>query len=106
MSPRLLGAAAVLVRSFARIHETNLKKQGVLPLTFENRADYDRVSEGDRISILGLADLAPGKPLRAVLHHAAGGEDRFAVRHTLNAEQIAWFRAGSALNLLRSGRAA
>jgi hypothetical protein len=72
MSPRLLGAAAVLVRSFARIHETNLKKQGVLPLTFENPADYDRVAEGDRISILGLADLAPGKPLRAVLHHADG----------------------------------
>jgi len=105
MSPRLLGAAAVLVRSFARIHETNLKKQGVLPLTFENPADYDRIAEGDRISILGLADLAPGKPLRAVLHHAKGGEDRFAVRHTLNAEQIAWFRAGSALNLLRSAKA-
>jgi aconitate hydratase len=105
MSPRLLGAAAVLVRSFARIHETNLKKQGVLPLAFENPADYDRVAEGDRISILGLADLAPGKPLRAMLHHADGGEDSFAVRHTLNAEQIAWFRAGSALNLLRSAKA-
>jgi aconitate hydratase len=102
MSPRLLGAAVVLVRSFARIHETNLKKQGVLPLTFENPADYDRVAEGDRISILELADLAPGVPLRAVLHHADGKEDSFAVRHTLNAEQIAWFRAGSALNLLRS----
>ncbi len=105
MSPRLLGAAAVLVRSFARIHETNLKKQGVLPLAFENAADYDRVAEGDRISIRGLADLAPGKPLAAVLHHADGREDASAVRHTLNAEQIAWFRAGSALNLLRSGRA-
>jgi aconitate hydratase len=105
MSPRLLGAAAVLVRSFARIHETNLKKQGVLPLTFENPADYDRVAEGDRISIRGLAELAPGKPLTAVLHHADGREESFAVRHTLNAEQIAWFRAGSALNLLRSGRA-
>jgi aconitate hydratase len=104
MSPRLLGAAAVLVRSFARIHETNLKKQGVLPLTFENPADYDRVAEADRISIHGLAELAPGKPLAAVLHHADGREESFAVRHTLNAEQIAWFRAGSALNLLRRGQ--
>jgi aconitate hydratase len=103
MSPRLLGAAAVLVRSFARIHETNLKKQGVLTVTFENPADYDRVAEGDRISVRGLAQLAPGAPLRAVLHHSDGREDSFAVRHTLNAEQIAWFRAGSALNLLRSG---
>jgi aconitate hydratase len=104
MSPRLLGAAAVLVRSFARIHETNLKKQGVLPLTFANPADYDRVAETDRIDIVGLGDLAPGKPLRAVLHHADGREESFAVRHTLNAEQIAWFRAGSALNLLRSAK--
>jgi aconitate hydratase len=103
MSPRLLGAAAVLVRSFARIHETNLKKQGVLTVTFENPADYDRVAEGDRISVRGLAQLAPGAQLRAVLHHSDGREDSFAVRHTLNAEQIAWFRAGSALNLLRSG---
>ena len=101
MSPRLLGAAAVLVRSFARIHETNLKKQGVLPLTFENAADYDLVREGDRISVLGLRDLAPGKPVTVVLHHAGGGEDRFAARHTLSDEQIEWFRAGSALNLLR-----
>jgi aconitate hydratase len=105
MSPRLLGAAAVLVRSFARIHETNLKKQGVLPLTFENPGDYERVAEGDRISIRGLTQLAPGKPLRAVLHHADGREEEFAVRHTLNAEQISWFRAGSALNLLRSAKA-
>jgi len=105
MSPRLLGAAAVLVRSFARIHETNLKKQGVLPLTFANPADYDRVAETDRIDIVGLTDLAPGKPLRAVLHHADGRDESFEVRHTLNAEQIAWFRAGSALNLLRSAKA-
>jgi aconitate hydratase len=101
MSPRLLGAAAVLVRSFARIHETNLKKQGVLPLTFEDAADYERVTEGDRVSIRGLADIAPGNALRAVLHHADGREDAFAVSHTLNAEQITWFKAGSALNLLR-----
>jgi aconitate hydratase A / 2-methylisocitrate dehydratase len=101
MSPRLLGAAAVLVRSFARIHETNLKKQGVLPLTFEDPADYERVQEGDRISVHGLADLAPDRPVEVVLHHADGGEESFAARHTLNPEQIAWFRAGSALNLLR-----
>jgi aconitate hydratase len=104
MSPRLLGAAAVLVRSFARIHETNLKKQGVLPLTFENPADYDRVQQGDRVSVRGLTDLAPGKPLEVVLHHDGGSEDRFAALHTLNDEQIAWFRAGSALNLLREAK--
>jgi aconitate hydratase len=104
MSPRLLGAAAVLVRSFARIHETNLKKRGVLPLTFENPADYDRVQQGDRVSVRGLTDLAPGKPLEVVLHHDGGSEDRFAALHTLNDEQIAWFRAGSALNLLREAK--
>ena len=104
MSPRLLGAAAVLVRGFARIHETNLKKQGVLPLTFENPADYDRVQEGDRVSIRGLAGLAPGKSLEIVLHHGDGSEDHFAALHTLNDEQIEWFKAGSALNLLRAAR--
>jgi aconitate hydratase A / 2-methylisocitrate dehydratase len=102
MSPRLLGAAAVIVRSFARIHETNLKKQGVLPLTFDDPTDYELVREGDRISVRGLADLAPGAVLRAVLHHADGSEDPIAIRHTLNREQIEWFRAGSALNLLRT----
>jgi aconitate hydratase len=101
MSPRLLGAAAILVRSFARIHETNLKKQGVLALTFENPADYDLVQQADRVSVEGLAALAPGEPLRVVLHHEDGSEDAFAVHHTLNAEQVEWFRAGSALNLLR-----
>jgi aconitate hydratase len=102
MSPRLLGAAAVLVRSFARIHETNLKKQGVLPLTFESPADYEKVREADRVSVLGLAELAPGRPLRVVLHHEDGSEDEFPAHHTLNEDQIAWFRAGSALNLLRN----
>lgn len=101
MSPRHLGAAAIIVRSFARIHESNLKKQGVLPLTFADAGDYEKVQEGDRISVLGLTDLAPGRNLRVVLSHADGGEDAFEVEHTLNAEQIAWFRAGSALNLLR-----
>jgi aconitate hydratase len=103
MSPRLLGAAAVLVRSFARIHETNLKKQGVLPLSFESPADYERVREGDRVSVLELAELAPGRPLRVVLHHEDGTEDEFRAHHTLNEDQIGWFRAGSALNLLRAG---
>ena len=102
MSPRLLGAAAVLVRSFARIHETNLKKQGVLPLCFEDPADYEKIQQGDRISVLGLAELAPGAPVQVQLHHASGGAEGFLANHTLNAEQIDWFRAGSALNLLRA----
>jgi aconitate hydratase len=101
MEPRHLGCAAVIVRSFARIHQANLKKQGVLPLTFVDPADYDKIQETDRISILGLADLAPERPVQVVAHHADGSEDRFEVAHTLNAEQIDWFQAGSALNLLR-----
>ncbi len=101
MSPRHLGAAAVIVRSFARIHESNLKKQGILPLTFADASDYDRVRETDRISLLELKDLAPGKPLTAVLHHEDGTEDRIPLNHTLNGEQIGWFRAGSALNVLK-----
>ena len=101
MSPRLLGAAAIIVRSFARIHETNLKKQGVLPLTFTDPVDYDLVRETDTITIEGVGDLAPGEPVTAVLHHEDGTEDRVALWHTLNEEQVAWFRAGSALNLLR-----
>jgi len=101
MEPRHLGGVAVIARSFARIHETNLKKQGLLPLTFENAADYDKVREGDRVSILGLRNLAAGKPLKVVLHHADGGKDELSCRHTLNEEQIGWFRAGSALNVLR-----
>jgi len=105
MSPRLLGAAAVIVRGFARIHETNLKKQGVLPLTFTNPADYDKVREDDRVSILGLAGLAPGKPLTVELAHADGTTDRFEVAHTLSEEQIGWFEAGSALNVIRAQNA-
>ena len=100
-----LGAAIVIVRSFARIHESNLKKQGVLPLTFADPADYDRVLENDRISVHGLADLAPGKPLSITLHHEDGKTDRAEVRHSLNAEQIEWFRAGSALNVLKREKA-
>jgi aconitate hydratase len=101
MSPRHLGAAAVLARSFARIHESNLKKQGLLPLTFADPRDYDKVEATDRISLLGLASLAPGEPVRAVLHHADGTGEELRLHHSLNAEQIGWFRAGSALNALK-----
>jgi aconitate hydratase len=102
MEPRFRGCRAVLVRSFARIHETNLKKQGVLPLTFADPADYDRVEQHDRVAIEGLTELAPGRDLTVVLTHADGSTDRFPVRHTMSEEQIAWFEAGSALNLIRA----
>jgi aconitate hydratase len=105
MSPRHLGAAAVIVRSFARIHESNLKKQGILPLTFADPGSYEKVLEQDRISITGLAGLAPGRRLRATLHHADGSEESFELDHTLNQEQIEWFKAGSALSLLRAQQA-
>jgi aconitate hydratase A / 2-methylisocitrate dehydratase len=101
MEPRHLGGVAVIARSFARIHETNLKKQGLLPLTFSDPADYDKVREGDRISIMGLAGLAPGVPLKVVVRHADGTTDEFSCRHTLNKDQVGWFRAGSALNVLK-----
>ncbi len=101
MSPRLLGGAAILTRSFARIHETNLKKQGMLPLTFVDRADYDKVREDDRVSIAGLARFAPGSVHTATFHHADGTEDAAQVRHSFNTEQVEWFKAGSALNVLR-----
>jgi aconitate hydratase len=101
MSPRYLGAAAILARSFARIHESNLKKQGVLPLAFADPADYDGVRETDRVTLANLRDLAPGVPVTAILHHDDGTTEQVRLRHTLNQEQIAWFRAGSALNLLR-----
>jgi aconitate hydratase len=92
----------VIVRSFARIHESNLKKQGILPLTFADPADYDKVRDGDRISVLGLATLTPGGELAVTLHHADGNTERVSVRQTLNAEQIAWFKAGSALNVIKA----
>jgi aconitate hydratase len=100
MSPRFLGCAAVIVRSFARIHESNLKKQGILPLTFADPADYEKVQERDRVSVVGLKQLAVGRPVSVVLHHEDGSEDRIETHHTLNADQIGWFRAGSALNVL------
>lgn len=101
MEPRHLGCRAVLVRSFARIHETNLKKQGVLPLTFVNPADYDLFKQNDRVSIVGLADIAPGKQVSLVLRSEDGTEHRIQAKHTMTEEQIDWFRAGSALNKLR-----
>ncbi len=101
MEPRNLGVKVVLVRSFARIHETNLKKQGMLGLTFADKADYDKVQEDDTIDVLGLKEFAPGKPLTVVLHHADGTTDEFKANHTYNQNQIEWFKAGSALNLIR-----
>lgn len=101
MEPRFLGVRAILVRSFARIHETNLKKQGMLALTFANPADYDKVQEDDSIDIVGLTSFAPGVPLTVVLHHADGTTDEFSVNHTYNQGQIEWFKAGSALNLIK-----
>jgi aconitate hydratase len=98
MSPRLLGARAVLVRSFARIHETNLKKQGVLPITFANPSDYEKIQSEDRISILGVKDLSVGVPLICKLVHKDGSEETFSVNQTLSEPQIGWFKAGSALN--------
>ena len=102
MEPRHLGCTAVIVRSFARIHETNLKKQGVLGLTFVEPADYDKVREDDRVAITGVTELAPDRNLTVTLSHSDGSSDTFAVAHTLNEDQIAWFRAGSALNKIRA----
>ncbi len=102
MQPRFLGVKAVIVKSFARIHETNLKKQGMLALTFVNPEDYDKIRQDDTISIHGFESMAPGVPLRVELHHADGTADSFDVAHTYNEQQIEWVRAGSALNKIRS----
>ena len=102
MTPRYLGCAAVIAKSFARIHETNLKKQGVLALTFENTYDYDKIMEDDRISIVGLQGLQPGMTVRCYLHHNDGTKEEINLRHSYNKSQIEWFRAGSALNVLRT----
>ncbi|TQL17019.1 aconitase [Zymomonas mobilis] len=102
MEPRFLNVKAIIVKSFARIHETNLKKQGMLALTFVDKADYDKVGEEDKISILGLPSFAPGKNLTVKLTHKDGSTDSFEVSHTYNQTQIEWFHAGSALNKLRS----
>jgi len=102
MEPRHLGVRAIVVRSFARIHETNLKKQGMLALTFVNKEDYDKVQEDDSIDIVGLTSFAPGKPLTMVLNHKDGSNDQVALNHTYNEPQIEWFKAGGALNVIRS----
>jgi aconitate hydratase len=101
MSPRFLGCRVVLVRSFARIHETNLKKQGVLPLTFAEPADYERIQKDDRLSFIALDRLTPGNPVAVRLKHADGRLENIVARHSLTSEQIAWFMAGSAINLIR-----
>jgi len=101
MEPRHLGVRVVLVKSFARIHETNLKKQGMLGLTFANKEDYNKFQEDDSIDILGLTTFAPGVPLTLVLNHADGTKDEIKANHTYNAQQIEWFKAGGALNIIR-----
>jgi aconitate hydratase len=101
MSPRFLGCKVVIVRSFARIAETNLKKQGILPLTFAKASDYDLFGETDRVSFTGLPQLAPGKPVTAVITKPGGKSVTIQCQHTLTDEQIGWFKAGSALNALK-----
>jgi aconitate hydratase len=102
MEPRYLGVRAVVVKSFARIHQTNLKKQGMLALTFANPADYDKVRQDDQVSIQGFETFAPEKPLTIVLNHSDGTQDKFAVNHSYNDQQIEWVKAGSALNKIRT----
>lgn len=101
MEPRFLGVRAILVKSFARIHETNLKKQGMLALTFADKSDYDKIQEDDSIDITGLTTFAPGKPLTLVFTHADGSKDTIIANHTYNEQQIGWFKAGAALNIIR-----
>lgn len=101
MEPRYLGIRAILVRSFARIHETNLKKQGMLALTFARPEDYDKIREDDTLDIVGLTRFTPGENLTVVVHHSDGGSDEIPVNHSYNQNQIEWFKAGSALNLIR-----
>ena len=101
MSPRYLGCVAVIARSFARIHETNLKKQGVLALTFANLQDYDKIRETDKLSIAGLEDLKPEKLVNCIIHHEDGSKENLPLKHSYNEFQIKWFQAGSALNIMR-----
>jgi len=101
LEPRFLGGRAIIVKSFARIHETNLKKQGMLPLTFNDKADYEKVKPDDKVSILGLETFQPGVPLHCKLDHADGSSDTIVLDHTFNAQQIDWFKAGSALNRMK-----
>jgi aconitate hydratase len=101
MEPRFLGVKVVLVKSFARIHETNLKKQGVLTLTFHNKDDYNKTREDDKISVTGLDRFAAGKQLTVELKHSDGITEKFQANHSYNESQIEWFKAGSALNIIR-----
>jgi aconitate hydratase len=106
LEPRHLGGRAIIVKSFARIHETNLKKQGLLPLTFDNPADYDKINPGDKISLTGLKAFAPGKPIEAIIKHSTGKQTKIKLNHTFNQQQISWFQAGSALNHMKAQQAA
>lgn len=101
LEPRHLGGRAIIVKSFARIHETNLKKQGLLPLTFANPSDYDKVQPDDKVSLMGLSKLAPGKQVECVLKHSNGQTDKIMLNHSMNEQQIDWFKAGSALNRMK-----
>ncbi len=100
MEPRFLGGRAIIVKSFARIHETNLKKQGMLPLTFADPSDYDKIKEDDKVCIVGLKELAPDKQLKLIIKHSDGTQAEAMLNQTLNDTQIKWFKAGSALNLI------
>ena len=102
MEPRHLGVRAILVKSFARIHETNLKKQGMLALTFADKNDYNKIREDDSLDIIGLNNFKTGIPLSIVLHHSDGTTDEFNVNHSYNHNQIEWFKAGGALNIIRT----
>ena len=102
MTPRYLGCCAVIAKSFARIHETNLKKQGILALTFVNPTDYDKILEDDRLSLLDLKNLQEGKPVKCIIHHSNDTDDEILLKHSYNVSQIEWFKAGSALNLMRT----
>jgi aconitate hydratase len=99
MEPRFLGGRAIIVKSFARIHETNLKKQGMLPLTFADPKDYDKIKEDDKVDLL-TTQIVSGKQLKMIVKHSDGSKDEIMLNHTMNEAQIKWFKAGSALNLI------
>ena len=101
MTPRFLGCNTVIAKSFARIHETNLKKQGILALTFKNPDDYDRLQQGDKVSLVGLNEIAPNKPVKCIIQHENNQTEEISLIHSYNDLQLEWFRAGSALNMLR-----
>jgi len=102
MEPRHLGVRAILVKSFARIHETNLKKQGMLALTFADKNDYEKIKEDDTFDIVGLTHFAPNQALKIVLNHANGTEETITVNHSYNESQVEWFKAGGALNIIKA----